>query len=102
MPEFIKVAQLSDIPEGSVKCVEAKGHRIAVYNLDGEIHATQESCTHAEASLCDGQIQGEEIMCPLHFATFNIKSGECTGPPADEDLMTYRVRIEGDAIEVEV
>jgi nitrite reductase/ring-hydroxylating ferredoxin subunit len=41
-------------------------------------------------------------MCPLHFATFNIKTGECTGPPADEDLMTYRVRIEGDAIEVEV
>lgn len=102
MPGFIKVANLSDIPDGSVKCVEAKGHRIALYNLDGEIHATQESCTHAEASLCDGEIQGEEIMCPLHFATFNIKTGECTGPPADEDLITYRVRVDGDAVEIEV
>jgi nitrite reductase/ring-hydroxylating ferredoxin subunit len=102
MPEFVRVANLSDIPEGSTKCVEAKGHRIALYNIDGEIHATQESCTHAEASLCEGEIAGEEIMCPLHFATFNIKTGECTGPPADEDLMTYRVRVEGGSIEVEV
>lgn len=102
MPDFIKVAHVADIPDGSVKCVEARGHRIALYNLGGEILATQESCTHAEASLCDGEIAGEEIMCPLHFATFNVKTGECTGPPADEDLMTYRVRIEGEEIKVEV
>lgn len=102
MPEFIEVAKTSDIPPGSVKCVESKGHRIAIFNIDGEMYATQESCTHAEASLCDGEVTGEEVMCPLHFATFNVKTGECTGPPADEDLMTYRVRIEGDAVEVEI
>jgi len=102
MSDFVRVANVTDLPDGSVKCVEARGHRIALYNLDGEIFATQESCTHAEASLCEGEITGEEIMCPLHFATFNIKTGECTGPPADEDLVTYRVRVVGGDIEVEV
>jgi nitrite reductase/ring-hydroxylating ferredoxin subunit len=102
MPDYVKVATLDEIPEGGMKCVEARGHRIALYNLGGKIFATQETCTHAEASLCEGEIQGEEVLCPLHFATFNITTGECTGPPADEDLITYRVRISGQEIEVEV
>ncbi|TVQ57110.1 MAG: non-heme iron oxygenase ferredoxin subunit [Phycisphaerales bacterium] len=103
MSGFTKVARAADIPEGSIKCVEVRGHRIALYNLGGTFFATQEMCTHADASLCEGEILGgEEVMCPLHFATFNIRTGECTAPPADEDLVTYRVRVEGEDIEVEV
>lgn len=85
-----------------MKCVQAAGKRIALYNLDGDIFATQESCTHAEASLCEGSISGDEVVCPLHFATFNIRTGECTGPPAYEDLATYPIKVEGDDILVQV
>lgn len=85
-----------------MKCVQASGHRIALYNLDGEYFATQESCTHAEASLCDGEISGDEVVCPLHFATFDVRTGECTGPPAYEDLQTYPIKVEGDDILVQV
>ncbi|HRP64251.1 MAG TPA: non-heme iron oxygenase ferredoxin subunit [Phycisphaerales bacterium] len=102
MTTYLKAAKKADVPPGRMTCVKLKGHRIAIYNLAGEYFATQESCTHAEASLCDGDISGDEVVCPLHFATFNIRTGECTGPPATEDLMTYAVRIVGDDIEVQV
>lgn len=102
MTTFLKAAKKADVPPGRMKCINLKGHRIALYNLGGEFFATQESCTHAEASLCDGDVSGDEVVCPLHFATFNIRTGECTGPPANEDLMTYAVRIVGDDIEVQV
>lgn len=102
MSDFVKVAKAGDIPTDTARCVEARGKRIALYNLDGEFYATQENCTHAEASLCEGDVVGDEIMCPLHFAMFNIRTGECTGPPADEDLETYEVRVNGDDIEIKV
>ena len=59
-------------------------------------------CTHAEASLCGGPVHDGQVACPLHFATFDIRTGKCTGPPADEDLRTYAVRINGEDVEVEV
>jgi nitrite reductase/ring-hydroxylating ferredoxin subunit len=102
MSDFTPVCSKTELPPGSTKCVRVGEHRIALYNLDGEYFATQESCTHAEASLCDGQVAGDEVVCPLHFATFSIRTGECTGPPAYEDLQTYPIKIEGDDILVQV
>ena len=102
MPEFHKFASLSELPPGSIICAEAAGTRVALYNVDGEILATSPSCTHVEADLCDGDMEGDEVVCPLHFATFNIRTGLCTGPPAEQDLITYAVRVNGNDIEVEV
>ena len=102
MGEFHKAATTSDLQPGAIICVEVAGTRIALYNLDGEFYATSPSCTHVEADLSDGYIEDDEVVCPLHFATFNIKTGETTGPPADEDLTTYPVRVVGDDIEVEL
>ena len=102
MADFHKVATTNDLEPGAVICVEVAGTRIALYNLDGAYFATSASCTHVEADLCDGDVEGEEIVCPLHFATFNIKTGLCTGPPAEEDLVTYEVRVSGDDIEIQV
>ena len=102
MGEFVKVAQVSEIPEGTSRCVEIDGRRIGLFNLGGSIHAIDDTCTHADASLCEGEIQGGEVVCPLHFATFDIRTGACTGAPAYEDVATHEVRVEGDAIEVRV
>lgn len=101
---YHKVAKLSEVPEQTARRVEVDGRRIGLFNLHGEIFAIDDRCTHAEASLCEGgaMIQGDEVVCPLHMATFDIKTGAVTGPPADEDLRSYPVRIEGDDIEVEV
>jgi len=102
MGEFVKVARLSQIPDRSALVVVVRGTRIALFNLDSEIFAIADTCTHAEASLSEGSISGEEIVCPLHYATFHIKTGLCTGPPADDDVRSYTVRISGDDVEIEI
>ena len=100
MPQYIAVAKTSEIPENSAIRAEIAGLPIAIYNLNGEFFATDDTCTHAHASLSEGQISGDEVVCPLHFATFDIRTGQCTGGPAFEDLRSYPVRVTGDTIEV--
>ena len=102
MSEFVKVAKITDIAAGKGLCVEINGKKIGLFNLAGEVFAIDDICTHAHASLSEGEVSGDEIACPLHFATFNIRTGECTAPPADEDVATFPVRVVGDDIEVEV
>ena len=100
MPEFIRVASVNDVTEGRGHLVEVNGKRIGVYRLGDEYHAIDDHCPHADASLCDGDISDGEVACPLHFATFEIRTGRCTAPPADDDLATYQVLVKGDDIEL--
>ncbi|MHC5115109.1 MAG: non-heme iron oxygenase ferredoxin subunit [Planctomycetota bacterium] len=100
MGEFVKVADLSEVPAGSARCVKLNGRAIALCNVDGTIYATDDTCTHADASLCEGHLDGHDLVCPLHFAAFDVRTGACTAPPAYEDIQTYEVRVEGEAIEV--
>jgi 3-phenylpropionate/trans-cinnamate dioxygenase ferredoxin subunit len=102
MPDFVKVASTSDVPVNSKHCVKLAGKRICLVNLEGDIHAIDDTCSHAEASLCEGEIAGHEIVCPLHFATFNIMTGVATGPPAFEPIAVYQVRVNGEDIEIAV
>ncbi len=102
MGEFVKVAKTSEIDNNGCKRVQVNGEPVAVFNLDGNYYAIHDVCTHAHASLCEGSIAGDEVLCPLHFASFNIRTGECTGPPADEDVKTYQVRVNGENLEVEM
>ena len=98
---WIRVASLDDVPLGSTRLVEANGEAVCLYNLDGTICATQDTCTHAEASLADGFIDGEAIECPLHQALFDIRTGKVLTPPATADLRVYPVWVEGTEISVE-
>jgi NAD(P)H-dependent nitrite reductase small subunit len=102
MPEFVRVISLSQLRPGVGTCVEVGGRRIGLFRLDDGVYAIDDECTHADASLCDGIVAGDEVVCPLHAATFDLRTGACTGPPADEDVRTYPVRVTGDDVEVRV
>jgi len=99
---FVKVATTGEIPPGRCKGVEVDGRPIAVINLDGTYYATDDTCTHRGALLSEGDLEGKEIICPLHGAVFDVTSGEVVEPPASEPITCYNVRVSGDAIEVEV
>ena len=101
MPQFIKVAQRSDVPDGTGKCVKIESKQIALFNVEGNRYAIDETCTHRGGPLSDGSIDGFEIEYPRHGAHFNIKSGQITSAPAGADVSTYKVRIAGDDMEVE-
>ena len=102
MGMFFKVAKVSDIPEGTAQCVWVNNQKIALYHIEGVFYATQDTCTHANASLSEGDIVGEEIECPLHGARFSVKTGEPTAAPGFVDLEIFSVRVVGEDIEVEV
>jgi len=97
---WVRAAARSDLAEGEVIGVEVAGHSIALYDVDGNVFATDNICTHAYACLSDGWLDGEVIECPLHAARFDIRSGKVLDPPATEDLKTYPVRIVDDEIQV--
>lgn len=99
---YTKAAKAAEVAPGSVIRVEVAGRAIAIYNLDGVFYATDDICTHAYASLAEGFLEGEIIECPLHGATFSIRTGEALSAPATEPLATYPVRVDGDDILVAV
>lgn len=102
MSEFVKVAKTHEIEDQCAKCVEVKGRSLALFNLGGEFFAIDELCTHEDAPLSEGFIDGDEVECPWHAARFNIKTGEATCPPAYDNVARYAVRVNGDDIEVEL
>jgi nitrite reductase/ring-hydroxylating ferredoxin subunit len=99
---WTKVASFSALAAGQMIGVEVDDKPIAVYNVDGEIFATDNLCTHAFAMLTDGVLDGDVIECPLHGGCFKVKTGEGMGPPVPCNLKTYPARVVGDAIEVQV
>jgi len=99
---WVRAAGRGDLKEGEVISVEISGHSIALYDVDGQVFATDNICTHAYARLSDGWLDGELIECPLHAARFDVRTGKVLDPPATEDLRTYPTRVVDNEIEVKL
>ena len=83
----------ADVPEEDVIAVDIAGKSIALYQVEGEIFATNNICTHGNARLCDGFLEGHEIECPLHQGKFDIRSGKALCAPLTEDVQTYPIKV---------
>lgn len=95
MPEhYIRVACIDDLQPGRMKRIDLPGRRILLANVDGRFYATDDTCTHEEASLSSGSLRGEFVKCPLHGSRFSVCTGAPLEEPAQERLQTYPVRIE--------
>ena len=93
-------AALGDVKEGEPFGVEIAGHHVALYRVGNEYYATGNICTHAEALLSDGMLDGCEIECPLHMGRFDIRTGEALTSPVEIDIPVYPVRVSGDQLEI--
>ena len=102
MPEFKRVATISEIPSGRAHMYDLDGHYIAICNQEGEITAVSGVCTHANVEMDDCDLEDGCIVCPLHFASFDARTGDPMDPPAYEPLKVYGVKIEGEDILVDV
>jgi naphthalene 1,2-dioxygenase ferredoxin component len=96
------VAGLADFAASDAIAVVAAGKEIAIYLVDGAVFATANRCTHGDARLCDGWVEGHEIECPLHQGRFDVRSGAATGAPAEVALATYPARLAGDRVELQL
>jgi nitrite reductase/ring-hydroxylating ferredoxin subunit len=86
-------ASTGPVPDGS--CIKAilKGQEVAIFNVGGELYATQATCTHRGGPLCEGSLVGDIVTCPWHGSQFNVRTGEVVHGPADEPLETFRVEV---------
>lgn len=75
---------------------------LAVFNLDGEFFVTDDTCTHGEASLCDGFVDGDEVECPWHSGKFCIRDGRATAFPAVEPIKVYRTSVVDGKVCIEI
>jgi nitrite reductase/ring-hydroxylating ferredoxin subunit len=101
-PGWHRVAADAQVGEGEAKAVRVGDTEIALVRVDGALYAIEDVCPHAYALLSQGFVEGNEIECPLHAARFEISTGRCLCPPADRDLRTFAVRVEGADVLVEV
>jgi naphthalene 1,2-dioxygenase system ferredoxin subunit len=101
-PPWIDAAAAAEVPEDDVIGIVIAGRDIALYGVDGTVYATDNVCTHGQARLCDGFLEGHEIECPLHQGKFDVRSGLATCAPVTENLRSYPVKIEAGRVLISI
>jgi len=96
---MIRVCRVNDLSPGEAVRVDA-APPIAVFNVDGTFYAIDDTCTHQDASLADGWLDGCSVECPLHASCFDLRTGRPSAPPAKKPVRTYRVSVADDVIVV--
>jgi 3-phenylpropionate/trans-cinnamate dioxygenase ferredoxin component len=97
----LAVAHAEDLPPGSLKKVLVEGHpALVVGNAAGTIFALLDECNHGEADLSEGDLDGCEIVCPLHSGCFDVRTGKATRRPAKRPQPTYPVELEDGVVYV--
>ncbi len=91
---WMDVMALEDVFEGEVMAVNVQGKEIALYEVQGELYATDSLCTHGAARLSDGFLEGCEIEWPFHQGRFDVCTGKALCAPLTENIRVYPVRIE--------
>lgn len=90
----VKVSPLNDLPRHGGVRVTVGEHRIAMFRLDDRVYAIGDLCSHAEASLAEGELFGTAVECPRHGSEFELETGEPLSLPATLPVPTYEVVVE--------
>ncbi len=102
MGTFHKVAEANDLDPGQGKAVEVGEQTIALFNVDGVFYAIGDTCTQRGGPLSQGSLEGTTVTCPWHRASFDVCTGKNLSPPAPQEVACYRVKVDGDDIQVEI
>src|SRR2546426_10154544 len=97
---FVPVTRASELAPGVMTWAVVDRERILVANVDGAFYALQDACGHRQAPLSKGTLEGHVIECPLHFATFDVRTGKLLSGPVAEDVPTYQVQVKDDTVYV--
>lgn len=119
---LVEVGKINELPLGAMKAIEVDGKEIVLCNYNGKIYAIERRCGHMNAPLDKGTLEGYIVTCPMHNAQFDITKGENLSEPISRpdpsdlirwfgmlmanikthNIRTYSVKIDGDAIKVEI
>ncbi|MGB5951528.1 MAG: non-heme iron oxygenase ferredoxin subunit [Ornithinimicrobium sp.] len=100
---MIRVCSLSDLPEVGAVCAVIEGRKVAIArDSAGTVHAVDDTCSHANVSLSEGDVEGATIECWLHGSRFDLATGQPTGLPALTPIAVHEVEVDGEDIYVEL
>jgi 3-phenylpropionate/trans-cinnamate dioxygenase ferredoxin subunit len=99
IPEgFVAIGRTTDLAPGQMKFVAVEGERRVLANVDGAFFLLRDQCGHRNAPLSRGRLDGYAIECPLHFARFDVRTGQLIDGPISAAVRAYAVHVEGDTI----
>ncbi len=101
--DFVRACGLGDLPDVGAVLVEIDGRRIAIArDSDGEVHAIDDTCTHGQVSLAEGEVEDTYIECWLHGSQFELRTGKPISLPATVPVAVHTVKLDGDDVLVSV
>ena len=95
MSEQIALGAVADLPDGRGIRVDYGEHRVAVFRIGDSVYAIGDRCSHAEASLAEGEVLDLDVECPRHGSEFNLETGKPASFPATKPVPVYDVRVDG-------
>jgi metal-sulfur cluster biosynthetic enzyme/nitrite reductase/ring-hydroxylating ferredoxin subunit len=98
MTDFVRVADVTEIPDPGKTLVEVAGEMIALFHVEGRYYALDDICTHDGGPLADGELRDHKIACPRHGAKFDIRTGAALTMPAVRATRAHDVKVEGDGV----
>lgn len=97
---FLDIGPADQLPNGERLFIEVEGRSIVILNMGGNYYAIGDVCTHDGGPVGDGEVEGNEIICPRHGARFNLETGKVTSLPAVVDIPAYPIRVENGMLQV--
>ena len=100
---FVRVCSLDELPTVGAAAADINGRIVALVRTEqGEVHAVDDTCTHANVSLSEGELDGCTLECWLHGSRFDLRTGAPSGLPATRAIEVYPLTVEGDDVLVDV
>ncbi|OGO28167.1 MAG: biphenyl 2,3-dioxygenase [Chloroflexi bacterium RBG_16_54_18] len=90
--EYVDIAGVEELNGGERLFVEIDNLQIVVFNIAGQYFAIGDVCSHDNGPLGEGDLEGEEVICPRHGARFDLRTGKVLALPAVEDIPAYPVQ----------
>lgn len=98
--EFVDIGAVDELPNGERLFLDIDEFPIVVFNLAGRYFAIGDVCSHDNGPLGEGDLDGEEVICPRHGARFDLHTGKVLALPAVEDIPAYPVQVVDGRIQV--
>lgn len=99
----LRICGADELVPGQMRRVDRPdGEPLAVFNVDGRFYVTADTCTHARASLTEGDLEGDEVLCPVHQGAFHVPTGRALCFPLTRDLQTHAVVVEDGVVYAEL
>ncbi|NHA69061.1 non-heme iron oxygenase ferredoxin subunit [Phycicoccus flavus] len=96
---FVRVCRVDELPAAGAAAADIHGRRVALVRTeDGDVHCVDDTCSHANVSLSEGELDGCTLECWLHGSRFDLRTGEPTGLPATQPIAVHSVRVQDDEV----